>query len=96
VEKLAALGLVQRHSYRPRGHAYYLRETDGPVQSGNAFIVGDAAGLATVDLGEGIGPAIKSGLLAADAIATGESYTVDSIRKRSVPQLLLGLLRRGD
>ncbi|MGC9346847.1 MAG: NAD(P)/FAD-dependent oxidoreductase [Anaerolineae bacterium] len=94
VDKLAALGLVRGYEFRPKGHAYYLREEDGPVQLDHAFIVGDAAGLATVDFGEGIGPAVKSGLLAADAIVTGDRYTVDSIRKRSVPQLLLGLLRR--
>lgn len=37
--------------------------------SGNALLVGDAAGLLTPVSGEGIGPAIKSGLAAAQAIA---------------------------
>jgi flavin-dependent dehydrogenase len=92
-DKLAALGLVRGYDFRPKGYAYYLRERGGPVQRGNAFIVGDAAALATMDLGEGIGPAIKSGLLAADAIITGGTYTVDAVRKRSAPRLISALLR---
>jgi hypothetical protein len=40
-------------NYRPAGHL------------DNAFVIGDAAGLATLDLGEGTGPAIESGILAA-------------------------------
>ena len=59
----------------PRGHSYYLRQRLGAVRSGNAFIAGDAAGLATLDMGEGIGPAIRSGVLAADAIASGGEYS---------------------
>jgi flavin-dependent dehydrogenase len=40
----------------------------------NAFLTGDAAGLATRDLCEGIGPAIRSGQRAADAILKGSTY----------------------
>jgi len=49
------------------------------VRIGNAFLAGDAAGLATRDMCEGIGPAVESGLLAARAIATGEEYALDGI-----------------
>jgi flavin-dependent dehydrogenase len=58
----------------PSGYSYYVR---GPVRSGrigNAFLTGDAAGLATRDLCEGIGPAIRSGQRAAEAILRGVPY----------------------
>lgn len=58
----------------PSGYSYYLR---GPVSNGrlgNAFLTGDAAGLATRDLCEGIGPAIRSGQRAADAVLNGGAY----------------------
>jgi len=42
--------------------------------------VGDALGLATLDMGEGIGPAVRSGQLAAEAIIHGTEYSVASIR----------------
>lgn len=58
----------------PRGALYYLR-SPGRQRVENAFIVGDAAGRATLDLGEGIGPAVESGLRAAGAIAGGSEYS---------------------
>ena len=58
----------------------------------DAFLVGDSAGLSTRDLCEGIGPAVRSGLLAADAIASGGAYSLDRVRAHSVKQ---GLVRRG-
>jgi len=88
VEKLDRLGLVRGHDYKPSGHSYYLRQRRMQVRKGNAFLVGDAAGLATLDMGEGISPAIKSGLIAADAIAHGTSYSVDSIGRYSLRSLL--------
>ncbi len=77
--KLGRLGLVKGHAYHPKGHTYYLREREEVCQLGNAYIVGDAAGLATLDLAEGIGPAIQSGLNAADSIATGRPYSLDRV-----------------
>ena len=50
----------------------------------NAFIVGDSIGLATRDMCEGIGPAIRSGLLAADAIGQGTEYSIDAIGRYSI------------
>ena len=41
------------------------RRRSSPRRLGNAFVTGDAAGLATRDLCEGIGPAVRSGLRAA-------------------------------
>ena len=77
--KLARLGLVRDHAYAPKGHTYYLREREEVCQIGNAYIVGDAAGLATLDLAEGIGPAVQSGLNAAESIATGQPYSLDRV-----------------
>jgi len=58
------------------GHAYLLRETTSRIPAGDrVLLVGDAAGLARGCSGEGIGPAIESGLAAADTlIAARGSY----------------------
>lgn len=54
---------------RWRGHAYAVYEgAEGGVVGDGVLLVGDAAGLAHAASGEGIGPAIESGLLAARAI----------------------------
>ncbi len=84
VEKLARRGLVRDYSFTPKGHSYYLRQDSNALRVDNAFVVGDAAGLATRDMGEGIGPAVKSGLLAAQAIVHGTPYCVDTIRRCSL------------
>jgi flavin-dependent dehydrogenase len=88
VEKLDNLGLVRGHDYKPSGHSYYLRHRLPEVRRGNAFVVGDAAGLATLDMGEGISPAIKSGLMAADAIIHGRDYSLASIPRYSLWSLI--------
>ena len=53
-----------------RGHAYYLHQ-DSPrkLLDAGVLAIGDAAGLAYVQSGEGIRPAIESGLMAAGVIA---------------------------
>ena len=90
IEKLDRLGLVRDHVYQPSAHTYYLRQRLAEINKDNAFLVGDAAGLATKDMGEGISPSIKSGLLAADAIAYGRRYSVDAIPQYSLfPNVLL-------
>ena len=88
IEKLAQLSLVAGHTYQPRGYNYYLRQ---PLPAGhldNAFVIGDAAGLATLDMGEGTGPAIESGLLAAKTILTGRKFTTKSITRYSLGHIL--------
>jgi geranylgeranyl reductase family protein len=58
-----------------RGHAYLLhRNNKRKIVDDGVLLVGDAAGLAYSQSGEGIRPAIESGLLAADVImaANGE------------------------
>ncbi len=53
-----------------KGHAYVVRRQGPRRLSGPGFcLVGDAAGLARDLSGEGIGPAVRSGRLAADAVA---------------------------
>lgn len=61
----------------PGGYSYYVR---GPLPAriGNAYLAGDATGLATRDLCEGIGPAIRSGQRAAESIVTGVPYDLGS------------------
>ena len=88
IESLAASSLVIGHDYHPRGYAYYLREKSTTLRQGNALLIGDAAGLATNDMGEGIGPAIQSGILAASAIVEDKPYAIKSIPRFSLPALL--------
>jgi flavin-dependent dehydrogenase len=68
----------------PTGYSYYVR---GPVQHvriDNALLTGDAAGLATRDLCEGIGPAVRSGLRAADSILNGTEYSLADVTGASL------------
>ena len=85
--KLANRGLLRHDDYQPTGYSYYLRGDVDTANIGNAYLVGDAAGLATRDMGEGIGPAVASGLLAARSIASGTEYSLSGIDEFS---LLLG------
>ncbi len=49
----------------PEGYVYYLQGSELSLQTGKAYLAGDSAGLATLDMGEGIGPAVLSGIKAA-------------------------------
>lgn len=89
IEKVASLSLVNDHQYNPRGYVYYLRSNVEVGRIGNAFVVGDAAGLATRDMAEGIGPAVKSALLAAESITGGKKYDLSLIKKYSSGNWLL-------
>jgi geranylgeranyl reductase family protein len=54
---------------RLAGHAYLIQDrSTRPLEARGALLVGDAAGLAYPRSGEGIRPAVESGLLAARAI----------------------------
>jgi flavin-dependent dehydrogenase len=83
VNKLNKQDLVHYEHFEPKGYSYYLRGNVDVVSSDNAFIVGDSAGLATRDMGEGIGPAVRSGLLAASSIVTGAEYSLARVHKLS-------------
>lgn len=72
-----------------RGHAYVVRRRAPRRLAGERFcLVGDAAGLARDLSGEGIGPAIRSGILAAEAVEAHlrrgtalESYARQIVRR---------------
>lgn len=69
-EFLRARGKVRCTIPRFHGHAYQLYGRQPPrLYDDGAVLVGDAAGLAYPQSGEGILPAIESGLLAAEVIA---------------------------
>jgi menaquinone-9 beta-reductase len=84
VEKLQRLALIPENPPDPQGYVYYLRGSDPTLSQKDLYLVGDAAGLATRDMGEGIGPAIHSGQLAAEAIITGRPYQVERVSKYSL------------
>ena len=76
------------------GHSYYLRSSNKEVQEcraapeGRVYLIGDAAGFATVDMGEGIEPAVHSGQLAARAIIEGQPLRVEAVKRCSLPDIL--------
>lgn len=92
VEKLDRQGLVRGHTFNPIGHSYILRSSSPVLRNGNALLVGDALGVATLDMGEGIGPSIRSGINAANSIINGTAYNLNAVARYSFPDLL-GLRR---
>lgn len=92
--RLEKRGLVTNTDMQPKGYSYYLRGPVDAVCARNAYLLGDAAGLATHDLCEGIGPAVESGLLAAQSILTGSKYSLDDIASLSNPGLISRYLGR--
>ena len=91
---LARTGLVRDAPFEPSGYSYYLRGGVDVVQNGNAFIVGDSAGLATVDLGEGICAAIQSGQAAARAILENGPCRLGDVAATSADGLVENALLR--
>jgi len=92
-KKLDRLGLVREHNFQPLSHVYHLHRNLPNIQHDNALLVGDAAGLATLDMGEGIGPAVHSGLLAAEAILNESDYSLEHVEKYSLlPRFLQKLI----
>lgn len=89
INKLKNIGLISNIELNPKGYNYYLRDNNPITQIKNLYIVGDAVGLATIDMGEGIGPSIESGILAAEAIINKSDYSVKSISRFSIPRILL-------
>src|SRR6185437_12671312 len=76
--------LAKGARYDPVGYSYYLRGRVDVTRRENAFIVGDAAGLATRDMAEGIGPAVRSGVQAAEAILHGKEYRLHDVTGASL------------
>ena len=88
-ERLVSEGLLPEAPPEPGGYSYFLRHGDGGARRGNAFVVGDAAGLATRDMCEGIGPAVQSGLRAARAVTGDEDYRLDGIERFTAGNFLV-------
>ena len=68
----------------PTGYSYYLRGNVEVPRVEDAFVTGDAAGLATRDMCEGIGPAVASGLRAARAILGEAEYRLSDLSAASL------------
>ncbi len=94
LDQLRGLKLIDANDVVPHGHTYFLR---GPVQrvsDRNVYLIGDAVGLATRDMGEGIGPAVESGMRAARSILSGERYTLSGVTTWSISELFRGMFSR--
>ena len=76
------------------GHPYFLYAYEGEIKKDNCFLIGDSVGLASVDLGEGIGPAVESALLAANEILGEGLYSKGPITHYSFGGLTQKLLKR--
>jgi flavin-dependent dehydrogenase len=73
---------------RPSGHAYLLfGNSQRKIVDDALLLIGDSAGLAYAQSGEGIGPAIESGLLAAQVIHSAEGC-YSAARLGAYPDLL--------
>lgn len=66
---------------RFKGHAYLLyAHAERPLADDGLLLIGDSAGLAYTQSGEGIRPAIESALIAADIIRDREDYSAQSLQ----------------
>lgn len=66
---------------RFKGHAYLLyAHANRPLVDDGVLLIGDAAGLAYTQSGEGIRPAIESALMAASVIKTAPDYSALSLQ----------------
>jgi flavin-dependent dehydrogenase len=93
VSFLVKRDLLSDREFHPRGHSYFLRGNNSVLRKDGLYLVGDSAGLATLDMGEGIGPAIQSGNLAAKSIIEGSDYVdLDISRYSLLPPALRWLL----
>lgn len=88
------LDAVTAEGLKGTGHPYFLYAYDGEIKKDNCFLIGDSAGLATIDLGEGIGPAVESALMAAKEILGEGNYSIDPIAYYSFGGLTKKLLER--
>jgi flavin-dependent dehydrogenase len=94
VSFLEATGRIPRHfPWRWRGHSYAVSLAPrGRMIDDGVVLVGDAAGVADPQSGEGIRQAIESGLLAADTIVEARG---EFARHRLEPYLAAITAQRG-
>jgi flavin-dependent dehydrogenase len=78
------------------GHPYYLFTSGTDIKGEDCFLIGDSAGLASIDLGEGIGPAVESGLMAAREILGTGTYRKEDLTAFSFAGLAGALMRRAN
>ncbi|TVP57619.1 MAG: NAD(P)/FAD-dependent oxidoreductase [Halomonadaceae bacterium] len=65
---------------RFQGHAYLLYDhAPRPLLDNGLLVIGDAAGLAYTQSGEGIRPAVESALMASDVICQAKDYSRDGL-----------------
>ncbi len=82
-------GLRIERQLRFSGHAYFLfGESHREIVADGLLLIGDSAGLAFAQSGEGIRPAVESGLIAADAIVAAEG-NFSTAKLRSYERALL-------
>ena len=77
--RLEKIGVPSQELEKPSGYSYYLRNTVKFGQHQGAYLIGDSAGLATRDLGEGIGPGVHSANAAAKAILEQGDYKLEDV-----------------
>jgi len=84
VDELVAAGRVPADMPRKlEGHAYLLHASaPRPLTADGALLLGDAAGLAYDPSGEGIRPAVESGLLAAEVLRASGGRADPAARRR--------------
>lgn len=80
VKSLESRGLIPELEGRYNGHAYLLYDhARRPLVDNGVLLIGDAAGLAYTQSGEGIRPAIESAKLAAEVISDATDYRAASL-----------------
>ncbi|MBF0278587.1 MAG: NAD(P)/FAD-dependent oxidoreductase [SAR324 cluster bacterium] len=77
-----------KEQIKDKGHPYYLFSYEGEFKKDQCFLIGDSAGLASIDLGEGIGPSIESGMLAAEEISGLGVYLKENTSRFSLGGIL--------
>ena len=82
VEGMQAAGRIPENlPGKFKGHAYLLYDHAArPLIDDGIMLIGDAAGLAYTQSGEGIRPAVESALMAADVIASAADYSAQQLQ----------------
>jgi flavin-dependent dehydrogenase len=93
LDELVKKGLLDRQTINnlgESGHSYFLHPAvnGGDAKNDGCFVIGDSAGLATVDLGEGIGPAIETGLMSAGEIIGDDLLLIDNTSMYSAANII--------
>lgn len=98
LEQLVGKGLLSAQAIEnlgESGHSYFLHPMvdRGEAKKDGCFVIGDSAGLASVDLGEGIRPAIQTGLMCAGEIIGDDELALERATTHSLSNLANGAVR---